>query len=95
MTDHYPSIRARHMRVVNARAILIWLACFAVFLAVVAIAVDGWQRYKKREQHYAELFAEHEAMVRCINGLPIGIDTAVMRCTLREIKLLKPNGGKS
>lgn len=85
MIDHYPRIRARHMRVLNFRARMIWLAYLAVFLAVLAIAVDGWQKR-------AELYAEHEAMVKCINGQAVGVDTAVMRCTLRENKPLLLTG---
>lgn len=89
MTDHYPRLRARHMRVLNFRAILIWLAYLAVFLAVLGIAVDGWRKY-------AELVEEHAAMMKCINGQDIGVDNAVMRCTLHKEKpLLLTGGGKS
>ncbi len=85
MTDHYPRIRARHMRVVNARAILIWLFYLVAFLAVLAMAVDGWRKY-------AELVEEHAAMVKCINGQDIGVDNAVMRCTMRKEKPLLLTG---
>ncbi len=85
MIDHYPRIRARHMRVLNFRARRIWLFYSVAFLAVLAMAVDGWRKH-------AELYAEHEAMVSCINGQAVGVDTAVMRCTLRENKPLLLTG---
>ncbi len=94
MNDHAPRIRAQQQQAAELEVIkeletrvapLIWLVYAAAFAAVLGIALHGWQKY-------AELYAEHEAMVKCINGQAVGVDTAVMRCTLRENKPLLLTG---
>lgn len=94
MIDHAPRIRAQQQQAAELEAIkeletrvapLIWLFYAVAFFAVLSMAVHGWQ-------NYAELAAEHEAMVKCINGQAVGVDTAVMRCTLRENKPLLLTG---
>lgn len=73
------------MRTTKLRALLIWLGYVLAFLAVLGMAVDGWRKY-------AELVEEHAAMVKCLNGQGIGVDNAVMRCTLRKEKPLLLTG---
>jgi len=61
------------------RTTLIWLVYAAAFLAVLCIGLDGWQRYEKMAAYYAELAAEHEAMVQCIKGRALRLDDAALR----------------
>lgn len=104
MIDHAPRILAQQRQAAELEAIneletrgapLIWLVYAAAFAAVLSMAIDGWQRHEAMAIRYASMAAANEALVKCIKGQAIGMGDAVMRCSVREYKLLKPSGGKS
>ena len=90
LNDHAPRIRAQQLQAAENAAMenleqrsapLMWAMCVAVLL----IAADGLY---SRWQQYTEMAAQNEAMIQCINGRTIGLGDAVLRCEVREIKLV-------
>lgn len=90
MIDHAPRIRARKQQAAEDAAMnelasrvlpFQYAVKLALFLIVCGIAVDGWNKY-------ADMAAQNEALVQCINGQAIGMGSAVMRCNVREYKLV-------
>lgn len=83
------------MNNLKLRAVSLWLGYLVAFLAVLGMAVDGWRRHADMAARYASMAAANEALVKCINGQAIGLGDAVMRCNVREYKLINLSGGKS
>lgn len=90
LNDHAPRIRAQQLQAVENAAMenleqrsapLMW----AMYVVALLLAADGlhsgWQQY-------ADLAAQNEAMIQCINGSAIGLGDAVLRCEVRDIKLV-------
>ncbi len=84
--DHAQRVRAQLQQAAEQREFeqlldlsspLLYAVYLAAFLAVLAVAVDGWQRYKA-------LAAEHRALVSCINGQALDLDGAILRCEVHE-----------
>ncbi len=86
MIDHAPRIRAlQQAERENAEmAELEKLSAplhYALLLAVLALALAGIiDQSRGFIQHYAELAAENEAMVQCLNGHLINIDSVLVSC---------------
>jgi hypothetical protein len=75
--QHQAADRAEIEAMSEMAAPLTWLVYLAAFVAVYAIAIDGWQ-------HYKTLTAEHAALVRCLNGEAIKAGGAILRCEITE-----------
>lgn len=91
MNDHTPRINAARRAAEELAAIeelerrtapLIWMTYVAAFVAVLAIAVDGWDKY-------ADMAAQNEALVQCINGKTFRLGDALLSCEVREYKLVE------
>lgn len=90
MNDHAPRIHAQQQQTAENAAMedleqrsapLLW-SMYVVALLMVANGVSGgWKQY-------AELAAQNEAMIQCINGEAIGLGDNVLHCEMREIKLI-------
>ena len=94
MNDHAQRVRAQLQRALQLKEIeylveqaspFFYLLYVILFAAVLAIAVDGWQRYKT-------LAADHRALVDCINGRAIGLgdgpDDAILRCSINDDRII-------
>lgn len=92
--DHAPFFRARQQAEEENRMIeeldkhaapLHWALMLAVIAVIIAGVVD---QSRDLFQHYTELLATNEAMVKCLNGQTIGIDKGFLRCEVREHQLV-------
>ena len=57
-----------------------------MLLVVVAIAATSFASNVKREQE--EALAQSEVLAQCLNGRAVELDGAVLRCELRDYKLV-------
>lgn len=60
---------------------LLW----AVYLAVVIAAIGMADSHI---EHYLEMAAQNEALVQCLNGQPIELDNAILRCEIVHHQLV-------
>ncbi|ADE10437.1 hypothetical protein Slit_0195 [Sideroxydans lithotrophicus ES-1] len=90
MIDHAPRINAQRqaaqenaeMADMEKRAApLHWALIIALVVVISSSLWDGWK-------HYADVAAQSEALVQCLNGRTIGIGGAVVRCEVRELVAL-------
>jgi len=90
LKDHAPRIRAQQQQAEENAAMedmeqrgapLMWAMCVVALLTAADGLYGSWQQY-------AELAAQGEVMIQCLNGKAIGLGDAVLHCELREIKLV-------
>lgn len=90
LNDHAPSLRDKQRAEQENKAMeeleqrgapLLWAVYVAAVLLVIGVAVDGWQQY-------AELAAQNEAMIQCLNGKVIGLGDSVLHCEIVQHKLV-------
>lgn len=99
LNDHAPILREQQRREAeNAymkelerhSAPLLWMFLCAIVLAAVFGLLDGLLQKHQYEKEYAalkakhaELAAQNEAFIRCLNGQPVGLGDAVLRCRIK------------
>lgn len=94
MNDHAPRLRAQQQKELeNAEmaelerrsAPLMWATCATILIMAFCAMADG---VIEHFNEYAELAAQQEAMIQCINGKAIGLDDAMLRCEVRKYQLI-------
>lgn len=93
--DHAPRIRAQQQQAAEDAAIkelenrtapLFFAVYLAAAAAVFGPAVDGLGQWAA---HYADMAAQNEAMVQCLNGRAISMGgEAVLHCEVVQYKLV-------
>lgn len=90
LNDHAPRIRAQQLQAAENAAMedleqrgapLMWAMCVVALLLAADGLHSGWQQY-------ADLAAQNEAMIQCLNGKAIGLGDSVLRCEIVHHKLL-------
>lgn len=87
MIDHAPAFHARQRAEEENRIIadlerhsapLQWSLIVALCIFLASQVWEGWE-------YYADMAADNEAFVQCMNGKVIGIGDAVMKCQVHQI----------
>lgn len=90
LNDHAPRIRAQQLQAAENAAMedleqrsapLMWAMCVVALLMAMDGLYGSWQQY-------AELAAQGEVMIQCLNGKAIGLGDAVLRCEIVHHKLV-------
>lgn len=96
--DHAPRIRAQQqaeienaeMELLEQRsAPLLWAVFMAVMVLSLGQAVHGVHDHLQRD---AEEARNSKALVQCLNGKPLRLGSALVRCEVREFKLVTALG---
>lgn len=94
MIDHAQRLRTQQQQALENAAIeelekrsapLLWMVYAVTIVTVLSIAANQAASFADR---YADMAAQNDVLVQCLNGHPISMGDAVLRCDVREYKLV-------